>query len=76
VAAPNSTFRTVTVSCAAGERLTGCGSFIDRICVGGSLAATCGIIETDFDSVSCYVQAFIGSAAPSTTLIASAMCRF
>ena len=76
VGAPSSTFQTVSVSCLAGERLTGCGSFMSRVCVGGSLANTCQIIEADSDNTTCYEQAFIGSGVGSTTLIVSAICRF
>lgn len=72
----NSTFRTVTASCLAGERLTGCGGFISRICVGGTLANTCGVDEIDSDTTTCYEQAFIGSSVGSTTLMVSAICRF
>lgn len=76
VAAPNGTFQTVSVSCLAGERLTGCGSYISRACIGGSLANTCQVVETDMNTTTCFEQAYIGTGVPSTTLTVSAVCRF
>ena len=76
VVTPNSTFRTVSVSCAPGERLTGCGFFMDRVCTGGTLATSCAVVESDMDTTTCYEQAFIGSSIATTTLIVSAVCRF
>ena len=76
VSAPSSTFHTVTVSCLAGERLTGCGAFIDRICAGGTLANTCQVNEIDSNNTTCFQQAFIGSSVGATTMIVSAICRF
>ena len=71
-------FISVTASCLAGERLTGCGVFMGSACAGGSLANTCQIIESNPNSggTSCAAQAYVGSSIPQTVLVTSAICRF
>jgi hypothetical protein len=68
-----------SVSCMAGERLTGCGAFMGRICApSGSLNDVCDIFENDpsTNGNTCYEQAYVGSNIPQTTLIVSAICRY
>jgi hypothetical protein len=71
------------VSCAAGERLTGCGIFMGAACWGGSQPNTCQIVEDDTNGSTCYAQAYVGAninngASPpgGIQLFVQAICRY